>query len=64
MLLLAILLPGAGHVAIGRNRRALEFLLFMLVFGWLTAHFADSTVSFIARHAAGFFVYALSIPDA
>jgi hypothetical protein len=64
VLLFAILLPGAGHVALGRIRRALGFLFFMLVLGWLTTHLAAPTASFVGRHAAGFFVYALSITDA
>ena len=64
MLVLAIVLPGAGHVAMGRVRRALGFIFFMLVLGWITSHFAAPTVSFVGRHAAGFFVYAVSITDA
>jgi hypothetical protein len=61
---LAIILPGAGHVALGRYRRALGFVSFMLVLGWITAELAAPTVSFVGRHAGGFFVYALSITDA
>jgi hypothetical protein len=64
ILMLAIVLPGSGHVALGRVRRATQFLFFMLVLGWLTGHFASPAASFVGRHAGGFFVYALSITDA
>jgi hypothetical protein len=64
ILLIATVLPGGGHVAMGQFRRALGFVLFMLVLGGLTTQFAAPTVSFVGRHAAGFFVYALSIIDA
>jgi hypothetical protein len=64
ILALAILLPGGGHVALGRYRRALGFISFMLVLGWITAQLAAPAVSFVGRHAGGFFVYALSLTDA
>jgi hypothetical protein len=64
VLILAILLPGAGHLVQGELRRALGFIFFMLVLGWLTAQLAAPTVTFVGRHAGGFFVYALSITDA
>jgi len=64
ILLLAIILPGSGHVALGRVPRALGFIFFMLVLGWLSARFAAAGASFVGRHAGGFFVYALSITDA
>lgn len=64
VLLLAIVLPGAGHVALGDLRRAAGFLFFILVGAWLTSQLAPPTASFVGRHAGGFFVYALSLPDA
>jgi hypothetical protein len=60
----AIILPGSGHLRLGMAQRALIFLFFMLILGWLTAHFAPPTSSFIGRHAGGVFVYALSVLDA
>lgn len=64
VLLMAIVLPGAGHVLIGEQRRGLAFAFFVLLLGALT--YATTTVdhSFIGRHAGGLFVWALSIPDA
>lgn len=60
----AIVLPGSGQLWLGQSQRALMFLFFMLVLGWLTAHYAPPTSSFIGRHAGGVFVYALSVLDA
>lgn len=64
ILLLAIVLPGAGHLALGEVRRALGFVCFMALLGWLTTHLAAPQVSYVGRHAGGFFVYALSLTDA
>ena len=60
----AIVLPGTGHLWLGLATRALTFIFFIIVFGWLTTRFAKPDVSFVGRHAGGFFVYALSIMDA
>lgn len=64
VLLLAIILPGAGHVAIGEARRGLAFALFVLLFSYLTYMTTTPEQSFIGRHAGGLFIWALSIPDA
>ena len=64
VLALAILLPGAGHVAVGEPRRGLAFAFFVLLFGALTYATTTPDHSFIGRHAGGLFIWALSIPDA
>ena len=64
VLLVAALLPGMGHVMIGRAARGLGFALFTLVLGWLTMKFAAPDASVIGRHAGGFLVWAMSLPDA
>jgi hypothetical protein len=64
VLALAILLPGAGHVAVGEPRRGLAFAFFVLLFGTLTYATTTPDHSFIGRHAGGLFIWALSIPDA
>lgn len=63
VLLVAALLPGVGHVMIGRAARGLGFAFFTLLFGWLTAKFAGPDASFIGKHAGGVFVWAMSLPD-
>ncbi|WP_455273832.1 hypothetical protein [Rhizobium herbae] len=64
VLLLAIVLPGAGHVAIGDARRGLVFALFVLLFSIVTYMTTTPDHSFIGRHAGGLFIWAISIPDA
>ena len=64
VLLLSIILPGAGHVAIGEARRGLSFALFAVLFAGLTYMTTTPDRSFVGRHAGGLFIWALSIPDA
>lgn len=64
VLLLALMLPGAGHAAVGQFQRGLGFAFFALllgVFTWLTT---TPDQSMIGRAAGALFVWALSIPDA
>ncbi len=60
----AIFLPGSGHLWSGEAIRALTFIFFMIVLGWVTSRVAPPEASFVGRHAGGFFVYAVSILDA
>jgi hypothetical protein len=64
VLALAVVLPGAGHVAVGEARRGLAFAFFVLLFAALTYSTTTPEHSFIGRHAGGLFIWALSIPDA
>jgi hypothetical protein len=64
VLFLAIVLPGAGHVAIRQAPRGLVFAFFVLFFAVLTYMTTTPDQSFIGRHAGGLFIWALSIPDA
>lgn len=64
VLLLAILLPGVGHVAIGQAPRGLVFVFFTLLFAWITWHLTTPDQTFLGRYAGGVFIYAISILDA
>ncbi len=64
MLVLAIVLPGSGHVALGLPFRGLGFSFFTLLLALMTWQITTPAQSFIARAAAGLFVWSLSIPDA
>ncbi|MDH4980841.1 hypothetical protein [Hyphomicrobium sp. D-2] len=64
ILALAIVLPGAGHVALGLPQRGFGFAFFSLLLALATWHTAGPEISFIGRSAGGLFVWALSIPDA
>ena len=58
------LFPGMGHVAIGQPQRGLVFAFFTLFFAIITYLISTPDQSFVGRHAGGFFIWALSIPDA
>jgi hypothetical protein len=64
VLALAVLAPGAGHVAAGAPQRGLGFAFFSLLLALLCWHTTTPEISFVGRSAAGLFVWALSIPDA
>lgn len=64
VLALAILAPGAGHVALGEQKRGLGFAFFSLLLALLCWHATGPETSFVGRSAPGLFVWALSIPDA
>ncbi len=64
ILALAVVLPGAGHVAVGQPQRGLGFAFFSLLLALFTWHLSTPEQSFAGRSAAGLFVWALSIPDA
>lgn len=59
----AILFPGTGHLLLGRSDRALKFLFFMIVLGWVSYRLTTPAHSFVGRYAFGIFVYAISIVD-
>jgi hypothetical protein len=64
VLVLAVVLPGMGHVAIGQPQRGFGFAFFTLLLALLTWQITPPERSFIGRAALGLFVWALSIPDA
>jgi hypothetical protein len=64
VLALAIVLPGAGHVAVGQPQRGFGFAFFSLLLALFSWHTTTPDISFIGRSAGGLFVWALSIPDA
>ncbi|MEZ5827098.1 MAG: hypothetical protein R3D01_01345 [Hyphomicrobiales bacterium] len=63
-LVLALLLPGLGHIAVGQLQRGLGFAFFAILLGLLTWFTTTPDQSFIGRAAGGLFVWAISIPDA
>lgn len=60
-LLAAFLIPGAGHVLLGKSQRGMILLFWIAVFGFLTSQLAGEDVSFIGRYAGGFAVWVISI---
>jgi hypothetical protein len=64
VLVIAILLPGVGHVVSRQPVRGLIFVFFILLLGAFTLKTAAPDVSVIGKYAGGLFVWAVSIMDA
>jgi len=60
----AIILPGAGHVLLGKTQRGLMFLFFTVILGWVSLRLTPETASFFTRHAGGILIYGFSVIDA
>ena len=64
ILLIAIILPGVGHVLNNSPKRGFVMLFFTLILAWITYNLTTPQHSFLGRYAGGLFVYAMSILDA
>jgi hypothetical protein len=64
VLVVAILLPGFGHVLCGETRRGFTLQMFMVALGIVTWHLAAPDTSIIGKLAGGLFIYAISVVDA
>lgn len=60
----AVILPGAGHVLLGKAQRGLMFLFFTIILGWVSMRLAPENASFFMRHAGGILIYGFSVIDA
>ena len=60
----AIIVPGSGHVIIGRATRGLLMLFWMFVLGFITFQLTNENISIIGRLSGGIAVWALSILEA
>jgi hypothetical protein len=64
LVLVASLVPGAGHVWLGQAPRGLMFIFFMTILGWISTKIMPESASFIGRHIGGVFIWGMSIIDA
>ncbi len=64
VLFASLLVPGAGHVVLGKPQRGLMFLFFTIVLGWVSLRLMPETASVFARHVGGIFMYGMSVIDA
>ncbi len=64
VLIAGLVLPGSGHVILGKPQRGLIFLFFILILGWISYRIMPEQGSFLMRHAGGVLVYGLSALDA
>ena len=62
--MVAALFPGVGQLLNRQPTRAVTFVFFMLLLGWVSFQFTTAEHSFVGRHAGGFFIYAISVLDA
>ena len=60
----SLIVPGAGHIWLGQAQRALMFLFFTIVLGWVSTKLMPETASFIGRHIGGVFIYGVAALDA
>ena len=60
----AVILPGGGHVLLGKAQRGLMFLFFTVILGWVSLRLTPETASFFMRHAGGILIYGFSVIDA
>lgn len=64
ILLAALIVPGAGHVLLGKAQRGLTFLFFTVILGWASFKVMPEHFSFFSRHIGGVFIYGISVLDA
>lgn len=57
----SIIVPGSGHVLLGKPVRGLLLLFWMFVFGYITFQLTTIEISFIGRLSGGFAVWTISV---
>jgi len=63
-LLASLLLPGSGHLILGKAQRGLMFIFFMITLSWISFKLMPPTASFFGRHGGGFLIYGFCALDA
>ncbi|MGA2082549.1 MAG: hypothetical protein ABSH53_18320 [Holophaga sp.] len=61
IVLAAACVPGSGHVLLGKPFRGLLFVLWIFLFGFITAQLAGPSISIVGRWSGGLAVWLLSI---
>ena len=64
VLLIAMLMPGYGHLINRQPKRGFIFLFFTLTGAWITYSLTTPEHSFLGRFAGGILVYAIGFMDA
>jgi hypothetical protein len=59
----AVVVPGSGHVLLGRPMRGLVLLFWMIILGYITFQLSNDTISPVGRFAGGIAVWALSVVE-
>lgn len=61
IMIFSLLVPGSGHVLLGRPVRGLLLVLWMFFFGYITFHLTTKDISIIGRLSGGFAIWVVSI---
>jgi len=61
VVLSAVVIPGSGHVWLGKPMRGMLMLLWIFVFAFLTFQLTTDNISPVGRLAGGFAVWTLSV---
>lgn len=59
--LAAMIIPGSGHVILGRSTRGLLLVFWMILFGFVTSQLASEDVSIVGKFAGGLAVWVISV---
>jgi len=59
----AFIIPGSGHVLLGRAARGLFLILWMFFFGYITFQLTAKDISIIGRLSGGLAIWALSLVE-
>ncbi len=59
--LAALIVPGSGHVLLGKSIRGLMMLFWMFVFGYITFQLTTVDISLVGRLSGGFAIWVLSV---
>jgi len=61
--ILAMIVPGSGHVILGKPMRGLMMLMWMYALGYITFQLTSPDISFVGRFAGGFAVWVVSVME-
>lgn len=61
MIVSAMIIPGSGHVVLGKPVRGLLLVFWMFVFGYITFHLTIPEISLVGRWSGGIAVWFLSM---
>ena len=60
----AMVVPGSGHVLLGKPMRGFWMVMWMFAFGYITFQLTTPEISFIGRLSGGFAVWTISVLEA
>jgi hypothetical protein len=61
IVLASLVVPGSGHVLMGKSLRGLLFVFWMAIMGYLTWQLTTPAISLIGRLSGGLAVWAISV---